>query len=528
MVNFNKPFRTGLGQGTNLVSPNAPVQSLDQVPNNVLNTPKMSAKNTSDPTMWNRNSMKNSKASTKTTGGRAGGKNKNRVGTKKGSPSSNKGFPLIVPPINSGNPRLTTTTTPSDMSYDISGSGSGTAFSGIVDNTLYKDWNRREDTPSLGKNLEVNGTTSYTKMLDTDFEDCVKDPDYQTEWSLALNSMIRDIIRNTNASSGALSIATETDITKYIHEVSRLFTFCYEFEVMLSWNPEDHKDTNAALRFLAQQIANETYMDVRTRMRESLRSHVLPEPMLRYMRWLREYKLQNAAPESSKLALRSKTSVDLVESIYNNGDTSGWLNTINNSITAIEALDPRIPALLLDKVDCINFVMVKDYYANACNHALYDSEYNNIYNNRLYVRKGTSGTAEYFPQSDASSNAIVSLNTQTPLALSLTNLYTQIFVKEGALPLENRGGSKTHKCPNQTVEYNHFIVNWGSSQTGHPYEFLGISDWFQTGDDTTWGIEYDLTIKGIAIPRGDTLQMFYPSKSNIGMAKRLSFAELMY
>lgn len=525
MVLFNKPVREGLGTNTNLVSPNAPFQSLDRTPNAVLGEGQM---NMSEPPKGNSNDRRyqpKSKANQKNSGRRSGRKEFRKTPTmiNNSNKKPNKGYPLIVPPFGNDSNPTTTTTQRSDFSYDITGQPAATPFDGVRDDTLFKDWNRTQLKPKVDPKWSTNGVTSYTKILTCDFKSSLTDPTYATEWAITYSNLIRDVIRNTNASKGAFDVVTEGNIGDYIHEVSRLFTYLYELEVMMGWNPQDHSDTNAAIRHLAEQLAVEdSFLTYRTKMKEVLRSHVLPMPMLKYLRWLREYKRTNEMPESPKLSFRTQASVDLMESRYRGVPASTWAQTIDASITAVRALDARIPALLLDKVNCIDFVMVKDYWGNACNRAHYDSEFNNIYNNRLWAR-GTYGSASLFP--DVSDTALVALNTIRPQGLALCNLSTQIDKSFADMPLENVGGPKPYSTFTSSVGFVHFYVA-NSTSVNLPYDLNPVKGWFEHGDDSTFTVDDASTVKGIAIPRGDTLQMFYPGKSNINMAKRLAFQEL--
>lgn len=419
MVLFNKPVREGLGTNTNLVSPNAPVQSIDSTPNAVLGRGQM---NMSEPPKGN-NSYKPRQANQKKSGRRSGRKDSRKTPTmiNNDNRKPTKGFPFIVPPFGNDSNPSATNNQHSDFSYDITGQPTATTFSGPRDTTLFKDWNRTQLVPKTGATTQTNAVTSFTKILTCDFKDCIQDPTYATEWELAFNNILRDVIRNTNASKGAMDVINYVNISEYIHEVSRLFTYLYELEVMMGWNPSEHQDTNASVRHLAQELASDTFINYRTRMKEVLRSAVLPLPMLKYLRWIREYKRTNEMPESPKLAFRTNTGMDLINNAYlgTASSATAWKANVEASITAVRGLDARIPALMLDKVDCVNFVMVKDYYGNACNKAHYDSDFNNIFNNRVWAR-GDYGTASLFPS--ANDTSVAAFNTVTPDVLALANV----------------------------------------------------------------------------------------------------------
>lgn len=524
MVLFNKPVQQGLGTNTNLVSPNAPFQSLDRTPNSVLGQGQM---NMSSPPKGsgNKRYTPNSKANHKASGSRSGNKNFRKTPTMINNDNRKpKGFPLIVPPFGNDS-NSSTTSQRSDFSYDITGQPTSTPYSAPKDDTLFKDWNRAQTIPKTGKNGETNAVTSYTKILTCDFKDSILDPTYRTEWDLTFNNMIRDVIRNTNASKGALDVMTKDGIADYIHEVSRLFTYLYELEVLMGWDPSGHENTNRVLRHLAQELANSTFLDYRTQMKEVLRSTVLPLPMLKYLRWLREYKNKNEMPESPKIAFRTTSVMDLIDKAYTGNSTaaSQWIGNVTASILAVRALDPKIPALLLDKVDCVDFVMVKDYYGNACNRAHYDAEFNNIYNNRLWAR-GDFGSASTFPM--VTDTSVAAFNTVKPEVLALANISTQLGLDfTSDLPMENRGGPKNFGNFSTSVAYSHWYTCDTTAGTD-PFAFKAVVNWFETGDDSTFIVENNSLVRGIAIPRGDTLQMFYPGRSNINMAKRLAFAQL--
>jgi hypothetical protein len=467
---------------------------------------------------------KHSQANQPRTGKRVGGRNGMKRPTVTNKAPRN-GLPIVAFPVGSdGNPATSTTDRRSDFSYEITGQPAPTDFSGVRDNTLFKDWNRQQVIPKLGTTENTNACNSYTKILTCDFKDNIKDPSYATEWELVYSNIIRDVIQNTNASKGAFDVLNYTNLTNYIHEVARLYTYLYELEVIMGWSPSNHEDTNAPQRHLAEQVANETFLNQRTQMREVLRSAVLPLPMMKYLRWLREYKRSNAMPESPKLAFRTQVGIDLINKAYDGDATQAdyWNQNIASSIAAVRLLDARIPALLSLKVDCVNFVPVKDYYGSACNMAVYDPEFNNIFNNRLWVR-GPVGSTAIFPK--VTTTSIAAFNTETPLALSLANLSTQISKDFADLPLENRDGPKTFKLPSSTVDFSHFYAasNAGNVQ---PYLLNPVKHWFESGNDSTYIVDDATTVKGIAIPKGDTLQMFYPGVSNINMAKRMSFSQL--
>ena len=98
MVLFNKPVQQGLGTNTNLVSPNAPFQSLDRTPNSVLGQGQM---NMSSPPKGsgNKRNTPNSKANHRSSG-RSGNKSFRKTPTMTNNDNRKpKGFPLIVPPF---------------------------------------------------------------------------------------------------------------------------------------------------------------------------------------------------------------------------------------------------------------------------------------------------------------------------------------------------------------------------------------------------------------------------------------------
>jgi len=428
---------------------------------------------------------------------------------------------LIVPPINPGKPGVAVQPSKgTGFGYDIGGSPTPTTIDMTRDSTLFKDWNRKPVVNAPDNENADNLLNSYMKVLDISFNTNIDDEAYDSEWRVIFNEIYRDIIRNTNASKGAIA-GTEIDkITEYVHEVSRLFAILYQYEVITSWNPNNIEEFNMCNREIAQMLSKVEFLDFRTKMRECLRTCVLPQKTMMYLRWLFEYKRKNEILESDTLAFRTPNIMKLIKGVVENNlpEIENWENTIDASITAIRGLDPKIGPILEDKVDCVNFVPCKDFMGNAHNTASYDVEWNNIYRNRTFGSKGAGSTSmTTFP---SGLDAQIASSTVTPYGLSLANLSTQILTKSACLPLEGTGVS----TPDFTgvTSYTHYYYNFS---TAGALTLSPVRYWFESGDDSTF--VYDNQIPGgIVIPKGATVNMYYPAQNNIGMAKRYSFQQL--
>jgi hypothetical protein len=470
----------------------------------------------------NNNKSNNVKANNKSRSGAKTGGSKNKYINNAPGKTAYKDNPMNKPtfpafPVDTGNSGTTTSKGVSDsgFGYDIGGVPSPTSINMIKDDTLFRNWNKKPSINLPQTNGAENLLNSYTKVLDVNFKSNITDDDYKSEWIVIFNDLYRDIIRNTNASKGAIE-GTEIDNTiSYIDIVSRLFTILYQYEVITSWNPASEREFNTPNRELAQKAATVEFLDYRTKMRECLRIGVLPAKVMTYIRWIYEYKRQNPMLESNTIAFRDTTTMHLINGLVSGvpEDIKAWKKDIDDLIENFQALDPKLGPILLDKVDCVNFTLCKDYMGNAHNSSNYDPEFNNIYRNRTVVIKTNSD----LKSSPVGSSAILASYSDTPFGLSLCNLTTQIQNDQASLPLE-RAGIYTSDL-DITTTYNHYYFTYVVGTLA----FVPCGYWYENGDDSTFISDSGLTM---SIPKGDTINLYYPSLNNIGMAKRYSMKQL--
>jgi len=448
-----------------------------------------------------------------------------RVGGKFDRPENpvTKGFPIWAPTPTDG--PSWQTKEGSSPGYNIEGQDTPTTYDEYRDTTLFKNWNDNDPGVPKPNDYDARNTIkNYTKCMEIDLKSCLLDLDYKSEWKVIYNILNRSVLRNTNASAGAMNIITEDKVQNYLHQVSKLYSLLYEYEVITTWNPDTIDQLNAGLRHLGSQAASTNYLDQRRIMREALRPHVLPGKMMKYIRWIHEYKRMNHQNETVVTCFRSPTTISLMDSLYTGSPTGAqtWKDTTKDLVDAVNDLNPSIASLLLDKCDSIKFEPVENWMGMAFRGTTFDAEFNNIYNNRTWCEQDSpTDNKKLFPQ-PVNGSAIAAFNTVEPFGLSLANLSYQLDAKSAALPLETSGPSVVSTSDTTTSDsmWNHFMVYFESND----WKFRQVLNSWEHGDNSNFTVDSDL--KGIFIPRGDTAEDFYPSKENIGMDKRRSFSLL--
>jgi hypothetical protein len=460
------------------------------------------------------------KSKTKPAGGRTGGKFMRRETPPKG----NTPFPFLLPSFDSGNPSSTVAQKGSGLGYDVGGQSNPTPYRSGLDNTLFRDEYVRP-VAEMPDSLEAENTTiAYYKTMEIDFADSLKDNDYSTEFDNIYIGMYDDVSRNCNASQGALNIFTKNNMKTYLHEISKLFTLMYEYQVISSWNPQDPDIRNVNLRQLAIKASGTEYIDIRKDMQDALAPCILPPRWMTYIRWLVEHKRKNEFKNSATYAFRTPITQHLINGLLHNDapELDKWKNAINTNITNVNQIRETIMSLIKNKVDCVPFAPCYDYFISPCNTSTFDAEYNNIYKNRAWMQQDADpgSVIKVFPNSNASGNARLAIDTETPMALSLANLSMQINPKSACLPLEGAGTGVAYDTGSGT-NWSHWYLE--STSNNETYN-VRVGDWYYNGDDSTFVVTSALN--GIVMPKGDTVQMYYASERNIRAAKRHSFTEL--
>jgi hypothetical protein len=417
------------------------------------------------------------------------------------------------------------TLTSSDFGFEIQGSSSPTIYSGSKDQTLFRDYNQGGSLPEMLSNISVNSVTNSIKLLDIDFSESINPSrGYSEAWNVIADMMYTDVVVNTKSAKGALDRVTSASLLTYFSVVSRGFDMLIQLEVLQAWNPSDNEFFDSSLRQLSAKASTPELLRARTSLRQALIPHVLPDKMLDYIRWIRETKLRNTSPESTKERFLDKKYINLYYYLTAGQTPTVYISQVNLMIAEITALDKAMSAILINNVECSNLRYVKEVYNNVHNSAVYDPEFNNVWTNRSVGSHegGAAPVLKVFPRY-TDGNGIASFETTNPTVLALTTIGQQQFPATSGLPLE--GAMNTFNCENGTAhECNRFYFYIGLSGT---VVLKGVENWFEVVDDSMHVTNSTgIALYGISTPKGVNTAAYILGDSNVQMACRESLSEI--
>jgi hypothetical protein len=415
--------------------------------------------------------------------------------------------------------------TPSDFGFEILGSSTPTIYSGSKDHTLFRDYNQGGSLPDIASSESVNTVSNSIKLLDLDFAQSITiSRGFDQAWRTIAGMIRKDIIINTNSAKGAIDRVDDANMLSYFDIVSRGFDMLIQLEVLQAWNPASNDYFDTSLRQLSAKACTAELLRARTSLRQALSPHVLPDKMMEYIRWIRETKLRNTSPESTKERFIDTKFLNLYYRISTAQSPHAFIAHLDTMVAQIHALDEILPALLINKVDCTTLRDVKEEYNNVHNSAVYDPEFNNIWTNRSVATTigGTTPNYSVFPRYQ-DGKGIASFETTNPTVLALTTIGQQQLPATSGLPLE--GFMDTANCEDgNAFTCNRFFFYIGL--TGN-VTIKGIDEWYEVIDDSmhiTGG--HGSGLHGISKPAGVNTAAYILADSNIQMACRESLSEI--
>jgi hypothetical protein len=413
----------------------------------------------------------------------------------------------------------------SDFGFEIQGSSSPTIYSGSKDQTLFRDYNQGGHLPETWPSNSVNSVTNSIKLLDIDFSQSISPSrGYSEAWNVIADLMYTDVIINTKSAKGALDRMSNAMLLNYFSVVSRGFDMLIQLEVLQAWNPSDNEYFDASLRQLSAKACTPELLRARTTLRQALIPHILPDKMLDYIRWIRETKLRNTSPESTKERFVDRQYLNLYYHLTVGQPPTLYFSQIAAMVTEITNLDKAMSAILINNVECSNLRYVKEEYNNVHNSAAYDPEFNNVWTNRSVGSHegGSSPTLKIFPHYQ-DGNGTASFETTNPTVLALTTIGQQQLPATSGLPLE--GPMNTFNCENGTAhECNRFYFYIGVSGT---VVLKGVESWYEVVDDSMHVTNSTGTaLTGISTPKGVNTAAYILGDSNVQMACRESLSEI--
>jgi hypothetical protein len=416
--------------------------------------------------------------------------------------------------------------TSSDFGFEILGSSTPTIYTGSKDQTLFRDYNQGGTLPVVSTLKSVNTVSNSIKLLDINFAESIDiSRGYKEAWFTIAGMIRKDVVINTKSSKGAIDRIDTANLLSYHDIVSRGFDMLIQLEVLQAWNPASNDYFDSCLRQLSAKACTPELLRARTSLRQVLIPHVLPDKMLEYTRWLRETKLRNTSPESTKERFVDKNFLDLYYYLTVGVPPAPFLAKVTALIAEIYALDEILPAILINNVECTSYRNVKEAYNNVHNSAVYDPEFNNIWTNRSVVSTvgGLNPDFTVFPRYE-DGNGIASFETTNPTVLALATLGQQQVPSTSGLPLE--GYMQAYNCENSTAHQCNRHFFYINGPTGDVV-LKGIDEWFEVVDDSmhvTNGSGSAMT--GISKPAGVNTAAYILGDSNIQMACRVALSEI--
>lgn len=465
----------------------------------------------------------NANASTNTKSGRSGKRTGGKVTRNK---YKSFDLPVAVAPNNRQNSasHSSLNITSSDFGFDVNGSASPTPYNDKRDQTLFRDYNQRSTLEDGDNQLNTNNVTNSLKLLEINLKDSLYFPGaYGEAWDVIRNCITRDIVSNTKSAKGAVDLID--DIVKYFSSVSSAFDLLIELEVMQAWSPSSNDYYNRSYRALAELTTTPEILEQRARLRQALIPHVLPLEWMNYIKWVRETKLENSTPESVKQRFISSNGALLMNAAFNGATPVDWKVEVDNTIQALNNLNSRIPATLLSNVNSVNLKNVKEYYTGVHNSAVFDADYNDVFNNRVIYWELPDGSKMHYPKR-IGEPCYAAFSSETPISMAVAGLFRQ----RGGYGLPIEGPPSTVKVGGQGLGHNTFqITEEESPSTGSTHTIRGLEKWYEFVDNTTHII--DINTDGsinyaISTPKGTDVVSFVADTSNMAMAARESFTAM--
>uniref|UniRef100_A0A2V0RBD6 Capsid protein n=1 Tax=viral metagenome TaxID=1070528 RepID=A0A2V0RBD6_9ZZZZ len=414
-----------------------------------------------------------------------------------------------------------------DFGFNIDGSNSPNVYTGHSETTLFRDYNKNS-VKVENTGLNENNLTNAFKVLNIDFAQSILTGGYSDAYKVIRNKLERTIISSTNASRGAMDIIQAQNISLYLDSVVKAFDILIELEVMQAWDPDSNQSYDKTLRTLASKVSIAEVLEYRNKIRMALIPHVLPLGWMQYIKWLRETHLQNEVAESTKLRFVSTVTVSAMDDALQGKEFSTWTwkSRVDAILTDLNNQDPRIPALIMAKVEDpdFSFQNVKDHYTLVHNSASYDPNFNDLYNNRT-ILWGTGTTTSSYPKLTGTQNGYAAFHRVDPYAMCLAQIGTQMNITTG-VPLE--GKNQPVKVGEEGTLNTHFFIE-GPIAGNINYRVRGVEHWYEYHDDSVHNI--DLTAAGAptkaySTPKGIHVLNYVASSSNIQMAARESLTRL--
>jgi hypothetical protein len=412
----------------------------------------------------------------------------------------------------------------SDFGFDILGSSTPTVYTASQDQTLFRDYNVRGSLPSLETDHSVNDVTNAFKLLDINFSESVTlARGYSDSWNEITDMIQKEVSLNTKSAKGALDRISASNLLNYLNVVSEAFDFAVQLEVLQAWNPTSNDYYDSSLRQLASLACTPELLRARTSLRAALLPHVLPEKWMTYIRWIRETKLRNICPESTKERFVSWKFAELCYQLSAGQAPTPFIAEIDTVVGRLRLLDPFTSSIILNNTDSINFVPVKNNYNHVHNSAVYDGEFNNVWTNRCVGTATSGGALNHYP-SFTDGRGIGAFDSSTPSSISVATIAQQSYLS--GVPLE--GAMRAFHCAGTPGdECNNLYFYIGLSGT---VVMKGVDHWYESVDDSMHIVEHGGggVNQGISKPKGLNTSAFVLSDSNIQMAARLSLSEMTF
>lgn len=465
----------------------------------------------------------------------------NKSGRRKGGRSKTKRTEKSSSPVgfargksNSNNNYVSPPPQASDFGYETEGSNTPTTISTSKDTSLFRDNNVKSQFKKGSNEGDVLNSTPTNEAIaiKVNFKPVLNPQGltwlaFWSEWQVIWNNWNREVISGTVGSKGAIDNFSKENVQNYLNAVIVGFDTLIQLEVLLAWGPTDRNFFDQQLRHLAAQGSSSVeLLQARTKLRDALRTCVLPVNTMKYLRWLREVKSSNSSPQSCKLQFTS-TQIDELRTtlLSNSPDVSTFVTYINDCITDIYATNAALPALLTERVKSAQFDDVFKYYNTVHNSACFDPTWLDMYNNMgtSYASTASPESWSNYPQVKDTTFAGFMESPTSTLALANTALtignhnYGAPFINNASPAI--KGGA------------NYFNVSSIIYVNGNGYTIKANDAWYKTGSDRMHLMEDgSLTLTGIqwsSRAKGFNVIEYYPSKENVQMAQRLALNETL-
>jgi len=464
-----------------------------------------------------------------------------RIGGRNGRRGNSNKRPTytIVPPRGGGgsNDQITNTRFRDSYPtgpYEIQGGNSPTVWNGIPDTTTDRniDVVPRVQVPS--KTNVDNKLCIEVRMLNLNLGQSlssepgpkwstarIKPNPYAISFQILFDSWYAQIIDNTNAARGALVSFNKQAVLEYLDTVIYCYDLLIQLEVIQAWSPENQDFYDPVLQRLATNSSLSGVLDLRIRLRDALRRHVIPVNVSKYIRWIRENKLANPDPSSLKLSFKSIEILTLIGAGINPKFTdSDFLLRIDDVVKSCGALEQQIGHYLSTRCDNIQCIPVPHACELLHREASFHQPWLNIFQNRAlsvgrYIppaKKGEPTTIKEFrsPLVSSQSNSIsIAVDRNNLDGLVLSNVGNMFIDAPYGLPLEQSWvdppvlpGQKDKTIPyssvwtlivdeNDTLNYEfHPVIKWYEFNPSSTYKYTDASSGTNDAPDTSYVTQF--------------------------------------